>query len=183
MKEDAIDSTIVAALADPDDDRKVMKVVDFGQKAYERVVSRLYRCPDVTHPQEGDDRMCDLVVRIATLDRSIVTENIMHSDSLARSRVVSAAMVSGFPEFTDLIIDRLRDRSINVLDKAVWAIDRHQRLRTEKAAELLKALLKKKIANRLCVPIARVEELVEEIESNQAEQSARGNALPRAPQL
>jgi len=164
MSEDATDSAIVAALAEPTNDQRISDIVALGQEAYDRIVTRIYKCPGVTHPQEGDDKMCNLLVRIAAVDPSIVTKNMTHPDSLARSRVVSAAMVAGRHEFSDLIIDRLLDRSIYVLDKVVWAIDRHPRLRTSKAAELLKALLERKVARRLCVPIDRINELVAEIE-------------------
>lgn len=178
MKEDGVDRAIVAALANPLDDEMISELVSHGQVAYDRIVSRIYPCPGVSHPQEGDDRMCNLVVRIARIDPSIILENITHKDTLARSRVVSAAMVAGCVEFRDLIIDRLRDRSIYVLDKAVWAIDRNASLRTKAAGELLKALLAKKVANRLCVPKRRIEEFVDEIERRTAEQDADGKASP-----
>lgn len=182
MQGDTIDRTIIAAVAQLNDDRKILDVVHLGQAAYERLVSRFYPCPGVRHPQDYDDKLSDLILRIVTLDPSIIELNITHTVPHARFRVLSAAILSGRKEFTNLIIGRLRDRSIYVLDSAVRAIEQHPGYRTERACELLKEFLRKKNSRRLSVPVQRIENIIREIERNQAGQACGANAMTPATQ-
>lgn len=173
---DDIDNRILDALKHPQDQAPLDAIVAIGQPAYDRLVSRMYARPGSSHPQDIDDRMTVLVGRIARLDPAIITNNIQHKDPRARSRVLNAAAATDDPEFADIMIERLNDRSIYVVDNVLWLIENRDYLKTARAASLLRRLLKSKRVDRLMQSREEIAELANRIESNLPNNTSEGTS-------
>jgi hypothetical protein len=108
MKMEEIDQAIVDALKRTRDEALLAAVVRLDQRAYDRIVSRIYPCPRASHPQEVDDKLCEFIECIAKVDPSIITNNVNHKDPFARARVIKVAGGTRNTDFADIIIERCR---------------------------------------------------------------------------
>jgi hypothetical protein len=161
-----IKENVFSYLKSPRDKAVTSRLVEAGPAAFEVVRSYAGPYPPGLDPRDAGDLLTILIGRIGSRWPEVIRENIGKGNSWARYIIVSAALSTGDPQFADLIIERINDRSWYIVDMVLEALQQHEYLQVEDAVPRLRRLLASKTVNHLMTKREKIEGLLTKIEKS-----------------